>query len=137
MILFNRRYFLFAILLFIIEILIALYAHDPIIRPYVGDFLVVILLYCLVKAFLNIPAMQAALAVLLFSYIIETLQYFNLVHRLGFGHSKLATIIIGSSFEWIDLVAYTAGIAIVIVIEARRTGIRTLKQAESPRKFYE
>jgi hypothetical protein len=125
MILFNKRYFLFAILLFIIEILIAVYAHDPIIRPYVGDFLAVILLYCLVKAFLKIPVMPAAIAVLLFSYVLETLQYFNLVHRLGLGHSKLATIVIGSSFEWIDLIAYTAGIATVLLIEKKSTRLKT------------
>lgn len=134
---FSKRYFLLAIILFIIEVLIALYVQDAIIRPYVGDFLVVILLYCLLKAFLNIPVIPAAIGVLLFAYLVETLQYFHLVHRLGLGHSKLATIIIGSSFEWIDLVAYTAGIAIVIIIEAKRTGIRTLTQAGSARKFYE
>ena len=120
---FNKRYFLFAVILFITEVLIAMYAHDPIIRPYVGDFLVVILLYCLLKTFLNIPVVPAALIVLLFSYTIEILQYFDLVHRLGLGHSRLATIIIGSSFEWIDLAAYTAGIATVIIIERKRLAI--------------
>lgn len=117
MFLFNKRYFLIAVLLLMIEVLIALYVHDAIIRPYVGDFLAVILLYCFVKAFLNIPLLPAAIGVLLFAYILETLQYFHLVHHLGLQDSKLATTIIGSSFEWIDIIAYTAGIAVTIIIE--------------------
>jgi Protein of unknown function (DUF2809) len=114
---FNSKYFLCAIILFVIEIMIAKFAHDKIIRPYVGDFLVVILIYCLVKAFFNTPVFVTAIAVLLFSYAVETAQYFNIVNMLGLQNSRLAKIIIGSSFEWADLVVYTAGILVVVVTE--------------------
>ena len=50
MLTFRKTYFILSILLFIIEVLIALFAHDEFIRPYVGDLLVVVLLYCLVKS---------------------------------------------------------------------------------------
>lgn len=83
-----------------------------------GDFLVVILIYCFLKSFLNIPVLSTAIAVLIFSYCVETLQYFQLVKRLGLEHSKLARIVIGTSFEWIDMLAYTLGIAFVIFIES-------------------
>lgn len=116
---FNRFYFVIAILLFTIEILIAKFAHDQIIRPYGGDFLVVILIYCFVKSFLDTPYFKTALAVLLFSYAIEILQYFNIVNRLGLEHSKFARTVIGTSFEWIDLIAYTLGICLVIYLENR------------------
>lgn len=116
---FNRFYFAIAILLFTIEILIAKFAHDQIIRPYGGDFLVVILIYCFVKSFLDTPYFKTALAVLLFSYAIEILQYFNIVNRLGLEHSKFARTVIGTSFEWIDLIAYTLGICLVIYLENR------------------
>ncbi|WP_092559518.1 hypothetical protein [Anaeromicropila populeti] len=33
-----------------IEVLIARYVHDTVIRPYIGDVLVVIVLYCLVRS---------------------------------------------------------------------------------------
>lgn len=92
--------------------------HDNFIRPYVGDFLVVILIYCFLKSFLNIPVIPLALSVLLFSYCVETLQYFQLVNKLGLQHSKLARIVIGTSFEWIDIIAYTLGIAFIIFIES-------------------
>ena len=51
MVIFNKTYFLLALLLLLAEVLIALYLHDALIRPYGGDFLVVILLYCFVKSF--------------------------------------------------------------------------------------
>ncbi|WP_315815840.1 DUF2809 domain-containing protein [Paraflavitalea speifideaquila] len=98
--------------------------NDPIIRPYVGDLLAVILVYCFLKAFLKIRVLPAAMGSLLFAYLLEILQYFSLVDRLGLGHSQLARTLIGSSFEWIDLLAYTAGIAIVLVIETKRTSTK-------------
>lgn len=115
----SRKYFGLAVLLFAIEVLIALFVHDSIIRPYVGDLLVVILLYCMVKSFLNISIWKAATSVLAFSFLIETLQYFHFVRMIGLQHSKLASIIMGNSFHWIDLVAYTLGIAVVLFLEIR------------------
>ncbi len=58
---FNIRYFLLFIALLIIEILIALYVHDEIVRPYIGDVLVSILVYCFVKAFFNTPVLKTAI----------------------------------------------------------------------------
>jgi glucose-6-phosphate-specific signal transduction histidine kinase len=118
---FNSKYLVWAVAFFVIEILIAFYIHDRIIRPYIGDFLVVILIYCLVKAFFNFSVKQTAIGVLLFSYGVEILQYFKVVELLDLQGSKLARIIIGTSFEWMDMVAYTAGIGLVLVIEIRNT----------------
>ena len=115
---FHKKYFLLVLLLFLTEVFIGTYLHDAIIRPYGGDFLVVILIYCFVKSFLNTPVKATALAVLLFSYLIETLQYFHLVDLLGI-KSKIARIVIGTSFAWIDLLAYTLGILLVLIVEFR------------------
>ena len=114
---FNLRYFLIGIGLFIIEVLIALYMHDRIVRPYIGDLLVVILIYCFVKAFVNTRVFKTLVAVLVFSYAVEVSQYFKLVEVLGLGKSTFARIILVSSFEWVDMLAYTAGILIVLAIE--------------------
>jgi len=114
---FQWKYFILSVLLFFVEVLIAVYMHDQIIRPYGGDLLVVMLLYCFVKSFLKISVMKAAILVLLFSYLIEFLQYLNLIEFLGLQESRLANIVMGNYFEWIDLIAYTVGIAIVLLIE--------------------
>jgi len=117
---FNKTYFILSLLIFFIEVLIALYINDKIVRPYIGDVLVVILLYCFVKAFMDVKVVQTAIFVLLFAFLVETLQYLNIVEKLGLNHSKIARTIIGTSFEWIDLIAYTFGILLVILVEKFR-----------------
>jgi len=114
---FNRNYFILTILLFLIEIAIALYLHDTFIRPYFGDFLVVILLYCFLKSFLNLSVWIAAGLVLVFSFTIEIAQYFNMVEKLGLQDYKIATVVLGNSFAWMDLLAYVIGILTVISFE--------------------
>jgi hypothetical protein len=114
---FNRRYFLFALLLFIIEVLIAVFVHDDFVRPYVGDYLVVILMYCAVRTFIKATPLPVAIAVLVFAYMIEVLQYFHIVDRLGLAENTFAKTVIGYGFSWIDIFAYTLGIISVLVIE--------------------
>ncbi len=117
---FNKGYLFLTILLLIIEVIIALYVHDTIIRPYVGDILVVILIYCFFRSFLNLSVLQVATFTMLFAYFIETLQYFHLVNKFGIEHYKVAKIILGNTFAWVDILAYTFGILIVIGIEKFR-----------------
>lgn len=69
----QQRYVVAASLLFLLEILIALLAHDKIIRPYAGDFLAIIFLYCLAQGLLSAAPKKVALGILLVSYLIESL----------------------------------------------------------------
>ena len=117
---FNKKYFSAFLLLLLIEILIAVYVHDNFIRPYIGDVLVVILLYSFVKAFVKVRPVIAATGVLAFSFIIEFLQYLHIVEKMGLQQSTLAKTIIGTFFSWSDLVAYTAGFALVLAFEKYR-----------------
>jgi hypothetical protein len=105
------------VLLFITEVLIALYQHDNFIRSYGGDFLVVILVYCAVQTFWNISLGSACIGVLLFAYAVEISQYFHLVGRLGLERCRLAAVVLGTSFSWTDMLCYTAGMILVYVIE--------------------
>ncbi|HWZ03157.1 MAG TPA: DUF2809 domain-containing protein [Mucilaginibacter sp.] len=124
MIKFHIGYFIAAFLLFITEIIIALYLHDSFIRPYGGDFLVVILLYCFVKSFFNLPVLLTACCVLLFAYAIEISQYFHLVKVLGLQNSRLAKILLGTSISFMDLLVYTLGIVLVIMVENLRLSLK-------------
>lgn len=117
MFIFNKKYFQFFILLFITEVYIALYVNDKFIRPYLGDVLVVILIYCFIKSFIKIKPLTAAITTLLLAYTIEFAQYFNIVERLNLSHSKLARTVIGIGFDKMDLVCYAAGIIITLLIE--------------------
>lgn len=110
---FNKQYFLYSCLLFLVELIIAFFVRDAIIRPYGGDFIAVILLYYLVRTFFDIAAIKVAIGVLLFSYTVETLQYFQIVKLLGLKGNQPAEIIIGTSFSWEDILAYTLGVMLV------------------------
>lgn len=117
MIKFRPRYLLIASALFIVEVCIALFFHDNFIRPFFGDFLVVILLYYFFKSFLDISTLILAGSVLLFSFCIEILQYFKIVEVLGLQNSKLAKTVLGTNFHWSDFIAYTAGILLILLLE--------------------
>ncbi|ESU25020.1 hypothetical protein FEDK69T_02080 [Flavobacterium enshiense DK69] len=117
MVTFNKNYFASAVLIFIIEVLIALFMHDNFVRPYLGDVLVVILIYCFLKSFLKLPVLTVSVAVLLFAFGIEFLQFINIVETLNLESSKAARTVIGTSFSWIDLLTYVVGISIVIAAE--------------------
>ena len=117
MIKFDVKYFALTISLFIIELIIAIYVHDNFVRPYFGDVLVVILIYCFIKSFLKLKVITAALFVLLFAFTIEFLQYLNIVEKLGLQNSKIARTVIGTSFSWADILTYVMGIIVVISVE--------------------
>ena len=107
-----RFYYLFwSIILFFTEVYIAINIRDDFIRPYVGDVLVVILIYALVRTFFKVPILTAAIGTLLFSFVVEILQYFELVKILGLEDSAFARIVIGTTFVVQDLIAYTRTLA--------------------------
>jgi len=114
---FNKTYFLCGLSILIIETLIALFMHDSVLRPYGGDFLVVILLYCLLKSFTNLSIITAAISVLLFAYAVEISQYFHLVSLLGLQYSRTAKILLGTTFSFVDILLYTLGVATVLMLE--------------------
>jgi hypothetical protein len=114
---FKRNYFLMTLVLLLIEIIIGAFMHDRFIRPYAGDFLVVILLYTFVRAFFNLQVIPAALVVLLFSYFVEWTQYLKLADHLQLSHHSLSRVLLGDYFTWTDILCYTAGIITVIAIE--------------------
>lgn len=119
MVAFNSKYFTMAIVLLLVEIFIGVFVRDSFIRPFGGDVLVVILIYCLVKSFLRVPTTKTAIAVFGFACLVEGLQYFQIVDRLGLRKYPLLAIIIGTSFAWEDILAYASGCVIVLWWEAK------------------
>ncbi|MDD2656280.1 MAG: DUF2809 domain-containing protein [Patescibacteria group bacterium] len=97
--------------------MIVFFVHDNFIRPYIGDMLVVILIYCFLKSFLKFSVLNIAIFVLAFSFTIEFFQYINIIKVLNLEKSKIAQTVLGTSFSYIDLITYIIGIAIVIIIE--------------------
>ncbi|HEY0459159.1 MAG TPA: DUF2809 domain-containing protein [Pyrinomonadaceae bacterium] len=114
---FNGKYLLLAIILFLAEVLIALFVKDSLIRPFLGDVLVVVLIYCFVRIFLNVNYRRAAIGVLIFACVIEVLQYFDYVKLLGLEQNRVLSVAMGRTFEWLDFAAYATGFLIIIAAE--------------------
>ncbi len=111
-----NNYKLLSFLLFTIELLIACFLKTGFVRHTLGDYLVVILMYCFVKIFIDGHSNTIAFGVLIFAFIIEFLQLLNVLDVLNI-ESKLIRIVLGTTFEITDLIAYTLGILTVLIIE--------------------
>lgn len=109
-------YLILAISLFLIEFAIAVFPTTHFIRAYFGDLLVVMLIYCAVKAVVDIEAKFLTVGVFIFSVMIETAQYFHLVDVLGIKHQVLR-IVIGTSFSWVDIFMYFLGCMTMYLID--------------------
>ena len=109
MVRFNWAYFLATVGLLLLEIWIAVAMHDAIIRPYGAMRWPRSCFFAWSKAFCRCLRGGWWYLALLTSYLIEGLQYVHLLHYLGLEHFRLARIVFGSSFEWIDMLAYTLG----------------------------
>lgn len=112
----HKRYLAAFFLLLATEVFIALFVHDRIVRPYVGDVLVVILLYTLVRSFSGrIRFLPAYL--FFFAALVEFAQYFRLADRLNLRGNRVLSTILGTSFDWKDILCYLAGAVLLAVWE--------------------
>lgn len=118
----NKRlkYVIITIILLIIEVLIALFVHDDFIRPYLGDVLVVILLYTFVRIFVPEKIRLLPLYIFLFAAGVEVLQYFRIVKLLGLEDNRFFSVLIGSVFDVKDIVCYGVGCVLLGVYEWMR-----------------
>jgi len=114
---FSKKYASLSIGLLVVEILIAAFIHDSIIRPFVGDMLVVILIFTICRTVLRVNHFRLALCVLIFSFAVEISQYLDLISILGLQDFELAKIIIGTTFDVRDLLAYSSGILLICIFE--------------------
>lgn len=108
----NKRYIYYTFALFCIELCIALFIKDTIIRPFIGDVLVVMLIYYFLRIFYHKRRIRLAIGVLFFSFLIEFSQYVKLIEIIQLEENKLASVVLGATFDWLDLWAYTIGVIV-------------------------
>jgi hypothetical protein len=113
----NKTYLSATVLLLITEILIATYLKTGFIRHTFGDYLATILIYCFVKSFIKTDSLKLGIAVLILAFGIEFIQLTNLLEILNLQDKHILKIIVGTTFEVSDLVAYTLGIITILGIE--------------------
>jgi hypothetical protein len=113
-------YAIAALAIFAIEVLIALFVRDAFVRPYLGDVLAVALVYCGLRAGLPLGVRGAILIALEIAVVVELMQLIGLLRLLGLEDNRIARILLGGSFDPLDLLAYGAGAAAIALIEWRR-----------------
>ena len=105
----KRLWFLAATLALLgIEIFIGVYVHDRFVRPYLGDTLVVILLWAAARIVFPERLPWLSGAVFVFACLVEVSQIIPLCDLLGI-RNNLIRVLMGTSFAWEDLLAYAAG----------------------------
>lgn len=108
----SRRivYALAALASFILLALIATrWAGHSFVRGFLGDMLAVVFLFLLVKACVDARSARIALGVFTFACVVETLQYLRLADALGLAQGGAARIVLGATFDPLDILAYAAG----------------------------
>ncbi len=121
---FHIGYALPTVALLAIELVIALFVRDAIVRPYVGDALAVVLVYTGLRAITTLRVVPALLAAFAIAVVIEFGQYFHLLDHIGLGGNRWARIILGSGFDPKDFVAYAGGAMLILLVEHYRRASR-------------
>ena len=122
---FNGRSLIAAIVCFFILVFIALHVHDTIIRPFFGDFLAVVWLFFVAKSVWEQPVFRLVTGVLLVAWGVEFAQYLDVISWLGLEEVRVARIVLGATFDPVDLLAYTAGAGTILLAD-RIGGLRWL-----------
>lgn len=110
-------YLLATILFLIIEVLIALFVYDKFILPYVGDVLVVIVLYTFVRIIIPERCKLLPLYIFIFAAMVEILQYFKIVELLGLENNRFFSVLIGTVFDVKDIICYGVGCLMLGIYE--------------------
>ncbi len=117
----RRMMGLAALLLFGIELCIGLFISGNWVRYYLGDVLVIMLLYCLYRCIAPAKPQYGWLlpTVLLgFCFGVEGLQAWGFVDCMGITNGLLRTLI-GTSFAWEDMMSYAIGAIPLYILEYR------------------
>ena len=118
-------YALLTMALLAVEVLIALFCHDNFIRPYIGDVLVVVVIYTFLRIFIPTGVRMLPLYIFLFATCVEVLQFFQVVKLIGLENNTFFRILIGSVADIKDVICYLAGCVILGVWEWRKESIKS------------
>ena len=113
-------YAIAAAIVFLVEVAIALWVHDSVIRPHGGDALAVVLVYLGLRAVTPVGPKSGAAIALGIAFAVEAAQWIGLAAMLGLRPHTIGETMLGSSFDTGDLIAYCLGTLAILTIEAMR-----------------
>lgn len=105
------------LILLAVEIFIGLFVRDRFVRPYLGDVLVTVLLCVLVRIILPKGVKLLPVWVFLFAAAVEFAQLLELPKLLGMENTVFG-VIMGTTFDWKDILCYGIGCVIFGAAEA-------------------
>ncbi len=111
-------YLIAALAILASEIFIGVCVRDDFVRPYLGDVLVVILIYCAIRCVFPTGIKLLPLYVFIFALVVELLQLANIVDLLDIPRGSVVAIIIGTSFSFVDIICYAVGCGIIHITES-------------------
>ena len=104
-------YLIATLVILAVEVFIGLFVHDRFVRPFIGDVLVVILIYTFIRIFIPDKVRLLPLYIFIFAVAVEVLQLLKIVEVLGLQDNRLMSTIIGTSFDIRDILCYFVGCA--------------------------
>lgn len=113
----NRIFIVPTLIVLCFEILIATALKTTFLRPVFGDFLVVVLIYFLIRIFSQVASLKLGIGVFTFACLIEVGQLIGVLRHLGIQQTTTTDLTVGSTFDWMDIVAYFLGILTALAID--------------------
>lgn len=116
----KRRWIYIGLLSFFLSlciIVVQFFDSNRFIRGFIGDSIIVMVIYSFFKTIADFNSIKLAVSIILFSFVIETLQYFKIIRILGFEENYITRIIFGSVFDSMDLLAYLIGVFVIYSID--------------------
>lgn len=130
---FNRPAFAALLAVTVVEVLIATLGKPyPLLRGFVGDVVAVGWAYLVYRSFIRAGVLPLAIAALLTGYAVEFGQY--LARLFGWRlEQPVLRILLGSVPDWWDVLAYTLGFFLVLLLAALRRQVGRARQAGGSR----
>ncbi|PYG87319.1 uncharacterized protein DUF2809 [Ruminiclostridium sufflavum DSM 19573] len=116
----NFKYICAFLILLATEIFIGLFVRDAIIRPYIGDALVVILMYAFIRGIVQKNIRFLPIYLFFFASAVELTQYYHLADVLHVRNNRIISAVIGTSFDIKDIFCYLAAAVILLIWERVR-----------------
>jgi len=108
-------YFILIILTIILGLMSRHIADIPL---FIGDILWATMVYWIMRFLFITKSIQfSVIASLLFSYAIEFSQLYQAPWINNIRHTVIGGLVLGETFSWGDMLSYTVGVAIGVVID--------------------
>lgn len=123
---FNKKYGFIFLTILIIEILIAYFVTNPMIKESIGNTLVIVLIYSLIQTFFDFDKLKTIIGVGIFALLVKVTQLW-LMDNFN-PENKLLSTLIGNTFDMNDIWAYIAGCALIYMLEFSNENKRPKKR---------